>query len=131
MSDDEQAAQHVNLTVSGGSVHIGNASFGTKAIAINVTGDQPGLIRADDGVLIDPDRLRRAVEDLTTAVRLTAGQSAERQEQLVTELRQAVTQPQPQRSRALEILGRFADGSATGEVVFAAVGAVLGVLGAQ
>jgi len=117
--------EHAGLTVHGGTVHIGNAAIGTNPIAISVPPDQPALIRADDGALIDPDRLRKAVEDLAVCV------ATERQRELIEELQQAVTRPQPQRGRALELLGHFADGAATGEVVVAALGAVLGALGAQ
>jgi hypothetical protein len=131
MSHDEHAPPHTGLTVHGGTVHIGNGAFGTNPIAISVPREQPGPLRADDGTPVDAELLRQAIADLTAAVRAASGPATARQDQLLTELRDAVTGQQPQRHRALAILGHFADGAATGEAVLAAIGAVLGVLGAH
>lgn len=130
MSNDDHPVPHAGMTVHGGHVHIGNAAVGPNAIAIGVVRDQAGLVRTDDGTLVDPERLRRAVEDLAAAVRESAGPVSDRQDQWLAELQQAVAPPQPQRRRALEILGHFADSSAAGQVVFTALSAIAGALGA-
>jgi hypothetical protein len=117
---------------SGGNAVINNLAVGTNPLAVaTITGPPPPLI-ADDGTVLDQQALRQALDRLLDAIgALDDRPASHRCHESFTDLRVALAGPEPKRSRALQILGTFADGSAAGQTLAAAIGAVLAVLGAH